>query len=405
MNTRTASRLATALAAALGALAGALFILVLVIAPGIGRVPGSFDTGSWTDEVPLLMVNVVAVLVGAVIAAKRPRNPIGWLLALLGLGFIAYPVVVIVVASVRPEGADAPLWVHLVAWVGNWIWILGHAGALFLLLLFPTGRPLSRRWRPVVWLAGALVGVLFVVAATHEGPLEAAPQLENPLGLPMPDFIVYALIGGLLALEFLACALLVVRFFRSRGDERQQMKWVAFGVVILAAYLLLNLLFGLPRWSSAVASAALIAAIAVSVLRYRLYDIDVLINRTLVYGSLTATLALIYFGGVATTQAIFRNLTGQEQQPQLAIVVSTLVIAALFNPLRRRVQSFIDRRFYRRKYDARKTLEAFSARLRDETDLHALNNHVVEVVRETMQPAHVSLWLRPEAVRKGKQAD
>jgi hypothetical protein len=136
-------------------------------------------------------------------------------------------------------------------------------------------------------------------------------------------------------------------------------------------------------------------AIGFAVLKYRLYDIDVVINRTLVYGSLTAALAAVYFGGVTATQAIFRAFTAQEQQPQIAIVVSTLIIAALFNPLRRRIQSFIDRRFYRRKYDARKTLEAFSARLRDETDLEALNSDLVRAVRETMQPARVSLWLRP----------
>jgi hypothetical protein len=144
----------------------------------------------------------------------------------------------------------------------------------------------------------------------------------------------------------------------------------------------------------------------IAILKYRLYDIDVVINRTLVYGSLTVMLALVYFGGVATTQMIFRALTGQEQQPQLAIVVSTLVIAALFNPLRRRIQGFIDRRFYRSKYDAAKTLEAFSAKLRDETDLDALRDDLVGVVRETMQPAHVSLWLRPDTVpKKGEQSD
>jgi ADP-ribosylglycohydrolase len=151
--------------------------------------------------------------------------------------------------------------------------------------------------------------------------------------------------------------------------------------------------------------AGVLVAIGFAVLKYRLYDIDLLINRTLVYGSLTTMLVAVYFGSVATTQAILRALTGQTEQPQLAIVVSTLVIAALVNPLRRRIQSFIDRRFYRRKYDARKTLEDFSARLRDETDLETLNGDLADVIRETMQRAHVSLWLRPNRPSKDEQAD
>ena len=143
----------------------------------------------------------------------------------------------------------------------------------------------------------------------------------------------------------------------------------------------------------------------IAILRYRLYDIDIIINRTLVYGSLTLLLALVYFGGVTATQAIFRTLSGQEQQPQLAIVISTLVIAALFNPLRGRIQAFIDRRFYRKKYDAAKTLEAFSFRLREETDLQALNGELTRVVRETMQPEHVSVWLRPDVGPKDGPAN
>jgi len=208
----------------------------------------------------------------------------------------------------------------------------------------------------------------------------------------------------------------VYRYMRvSEPVERQQTKWVVFGLtaaisLTLAAAIvpaeafptllqpgISKVLYGLSVTTVVNLSLLLIPlAIGVAILRYRLWDIDVLINRTLVYGSLTVTLALVYFGGVAATEAIFRAITGQEQQPQLAVVVSTLVIAVLFTPLRRRIQGFIDKRFYRRKYDARKTLEDFSATLRDETDLDALSDDLISVVSETMQPAHVSLWLHPE---------
>ncbi len=176
--------------------------------------------------------------------------------------------------------------------------------------------------------------------------------------------------------------------------------------------IVISLIYGSepPSWTklldlvTVLSYAGVPIAVGFAVLKYRLYDIDLLINRTLVYGSLTASLALVYFGGVATTQAVFRALTGQERQPQLAIVVSTLIIAALFNPLRRRIQGFIDRRFYRRKYDAAKTLEVFSTRLREETDLDALSGDLVGVVREAMQPTHVSLWLRPDTTSKKDKA-
>ncbi len=208
----------------------------------------------------------------------------------------------------------------------------------------------------------------------------------------------------------------------STPPQRQQTKWVVFGILLWLV--LMGILFvpysielslpagsPLPWWTLVsgigwwLTLTIVPLSLSIAVLRYRLYEIDLIINRTLVYGSLTTVLALVYFGGVATTQAVFRTITGHEQQPQLAVVVSTLVIAALFNPLRRRIQSFIDRRFYRKKYDARKTLEAFSVKLRDETDLDALNSELVRVVQETMQPAHVSLWMRPETVHEGEQAD
>jgi hypothetical protein len=202
----------------------------------------------------------------------------------------------------------------------------------------------------------------------------------------------------------------LVRFRRARGDKRQQIKWFVFAAALTLVWITV---FG--QYSPRVLPEAIVAlsfllvipsipfATGIAILRYRLYDIDRIINRTLVYGSLTVMLALLYFGGVSAIQALFGALTGQEEQPQLAIVVSTLVIAALFNPLRRRIQSFIDRSFYRSKYDAAKTLEAFSAKLRDETDLDALSDDLTSVVSETMQPAHVSLWLYSDPALKDKK--
>jgi len=209
--------------------------------------------------------------------------------------------------------------------------------------------------------------------------------------------------GPMLLLAGLGAVIsLVVRFRRARGDVRQQIKWFASAAALTVVWLFVfqQSTRGLPEAIVALSGLLVIPSIpiatGIAILRYRLYDIDRIINRTLVYGSLTLMLVLVYFGGVTATQALFTALTRQEEQPQLAIVVSTLVIAALFTPLRGRIQAFIDRRFYRRKYDARKTLEAFSTKLRDETNLDALSDDLVGVVRETMQPDHVSLWLRPD---------
>jgi len=255
------------------------------------------------------------------------------------------------------------------------------------------------------------------------GPLEGLGGVRNPFGLEQYPWVgdVGQSVTLLLPLCMLASALsLVLRYRRSRGEEREQIKWIAFAASILglgfASFVIPSFFIvedpaggADPLWENLLEDAVTLSfagvpvAVGVAVLKYRLYEIDILINRTLVYGALTTILVLVYFGGVATTQAIFRTLTGQEQQPQLAVVASTLLIAALFTPLRRRIQTFIDRRFYRSKYDARKTLEAFSAKLRDETDLEALNNDLVGVVREPMQPAHTSLWLRPDTTSSRQQ--
>jgi hypothetical protein len=268
---------------------------------------------------------------------------------------------------------------------------LGQVAFGVFFYVFPNGRFVPRWTR---WLAIA-VALLFVPDIFFP-----AEEIWPIVRLPFLGFL-----GSLVAAQ-------VYRYRRvSSPAERQQTKWVVFGVAVAlvgsaALITLLNLVLSPrslgPLTEMAVSTCVygLIAliplSIGVAILRSGLYEIDLIINRTLVYGSLTATLALVYFGCVTATQALFRTLTGQQELPQLVVVASTLVIAALFNPLRRRIQSFIDRRFYRSKYDARKTLEAFSATLKDETNLEALDNHLVGVVRETMQPAHVSLWLRPD---------
>ncbi len=369
------------------------------------------------------VVGVILPALGLFLASRRPEHPIGWLLCAAGLlegldHFCGEYSIYTLLA--QPGSLPAG---QVAAWVTAWVWVPNTALLAFLALLFPDGRLPSRRWRPFAWLVGIATVAGVTLAALLPGPICDVCAIENPFGIEALKSIsdsVNVLMDVFFTSVFglVAIASLFLRYRRASGVERQQIKWVAYA----ASVVFLGAICGTPlqysfvyvvdsatgaRWAllagqslTAVGYVGIAIAMGIAILKYRLYEIDTLINRTLVYSALTATLAAIYFGGVTATQAIFRALTGQEQQPQLAIVVSTLVIAALFMPLRRRIQGFIDRRFYRRKYDARKTLEAFSATLRDETDLRALNNEIVKVVRETMQPAHVSLWLRPDTASK-----
>jgi hypothetical protein len=262
-----------------------------------------------------------------------------------------------------------------------------------------------------------VVGVTITGAvweAFSPGVITGLGPIRNPLGiegLPRAYKPVQTIMFALLFVASVPTQMLRLR--RARGIERQQIKWPAYTAVMAASGSVLTYTIseaiGL-RWLEWAGFVILIAAlvsfpisIGIAILRYRLYEIDTLINRTLVYGSLTAILVAHYFGSIIWLQIAFVELTGQRST--LAVVASTLVIAALFRPWHRWVQAFVDRRFYRRKYDARKTLEAFSAKLRNETDLDALSEDLVGVVRETMQPAHVSLWLQPDTPRKGEQAD
>ena len=367
----------------------------------------TLTTGGWgTANYAFILVVVILAftLVGALISSRLPTNPIGWICLAIGL-ILALEAVAdgyhVYALQTRPGLPGG----EYTAWLGNWLW----APALlligtFLVLLFPDGRLLSRRWRVVAWLSVVATTLVCVSTAFLPGRLEEAPDVTNPLGIESAESVlefVYYLDPLLLPLGFVLSALsMVLRFRRTTGEVRQQIKWFAAAAVLQA--MAFSFYFLVPsnvvEDFVALTFAGLPVAVGIAILRHRLYDIDVVINRALVYGSLTISLALVYVGLVVSLQYVFRALTGGGSQ--LVIVASTLAIAALFNPLRSRIQSFIDRRFYRSKYDARKTLEGFSAKLREETDLDALSDDLVGVVRETVQPAHVSLWLRPETVPK-----
>jgi hypothetical protein len=390
------------------------------------ELPSTWGTGGNSAVFIFLLPFLPFPLVGALIASRRPENPIGWICLAAGLFWMlsiftgAYGVYGLLV---RPHSVPFPA---AIGSLTEWLWApcLGLLGT-YMILLFPNGRLPSRRWRPLAWLSGTVIVLASAGIVLEPASFADLGGVRNPFGLEEYAWVAEAMNTALLLLPLCilaSAASLFLRFRRSGREERQQIKWIAFAAAFVAISFLVLLVTeslispvgtspGRPLWGKlfedvvTLSYAGVPIAMGFAVLRYRLYDIDVVINRALVYGPLSATLAALYFGGVATTQAIFRTLTGQEQQPQLAIVASTLVIAALFNPLRHRIQSFIDRRFYRRKYDARKTLETFSATLREETDLQALNGELTRVVRETMQPAHVSLWLRTDVGPKNEPAN
>jgi hypothetical protein len=364
-----------------------------------------------------LLASFTFTTVGAVVASRRPDNPIGWIFC--AGGFVlsvavaadSYVRVALRASSVTLPGAE------YAAWIANWALIptlLLVATMLF--LLFPDGSLASREWGFVVWVAviASVISALGQALGRENAGTEYG-SLANPFAVGGAVDEVVDTLGGfglvLLMLCFLASvAVPFVRLNRAREQERQQIKWFAYASAVMVGGLLVillgagssKLMWDLGWLVGVVGFVFLPVATAIAILKYRLYDIDRIINRTLVYGLLTVILVAVYFGGVTATQALLRTITGQEQLPQLVVVASTLVIAALFTPLRRRIQSFIDRRFYRRKYDSRKTLEAFSAKLRNDSDLDALSDDLVGVVRETMQPAHVSLWLPSDMALKGK---
>ncbi len=374
--------------------------------------PELYPYGGAIDAVLGMVTVLTFSVVGAIIASRHPRNTIGWIFCSIGLA----------VGIQALAGGYAEYWIasssgsrsvgETAAWLATWSWIpLVLVPTSFLLLLFPDGRLPSPRWRPVAWCAGLGITGSIVGYALAAGPLEDFPQIANPYGVDSPVVGVVSSAAGFVVLgSIVASAVsLIVRLRRAGSEQRQQIKWLAYGGAVVVVTIFVAGFISV--WSVTVSIVTISVALlglpictGVAIVRHRLYDIDLIINRTLVYGSLTGILALVYFGGVAATQAVLQVFTGQRELPQLVIVASTLVIAALFTPLRHRVQALVDRRFYRRKYDAAKTLSAFNSRLREETDLNTLTDEVTSVMRETMQPAHVSLWLRPDAEPEARSA-
>src|SRR5215203_2887143 len=358
-------------------------------------------------------------VIGAVIASRLPDHPIGWICCAIGLtGAVEhlsseYAIYALLAHPEALAGGNAMLWLC------NWVWIVMFGLIVYLILLFPNGRLPNSRWRWFAWFSVALTLLaVTLMAISPEAALDVLGSSGNPhisfpnsLGIEGLPNLYWPVQTLTLVLGLVGAASVVVGRRNARGIERQQIKWLLYAsAIFFVGNFLKNTIFsplGGVSWGLWV-GYLLVAlgglggpiAIGIAILRYRLYEIDTLINRTLVYGSLTVALVALYFGGIVVLQRLFVLLTGE--QSTLAVVASTLLIAALFNPLRRRIQSFIDRRFYRRKYDARKTLEAFTAKLRDETDLDALNAELIEVVRETMQPSHISLWQRPDTPTRGE---
>ena len=319
------------------------------------------------------------------------------------------------VSALAPEYADFTLYakpgslpaVGVFVWSSTWVDTTLFLSIAFLLLLFPTGKLPSRRWRPALWLAVAAVVLSFMTSAFKPGPVwKDTLNVDNPLGigalgslLDTAGTVVWFSFAGTM---LLAGASVIVRFRHAHGDERQQLKWISFAALVLVvAFAAGNTTGHLGATGDAVVNGILALALAgipvaagLSILRYRLYEIDRVISRTLVYVVLTAILGAAYVGLVLAGQALFSSFAGGSN---LAIAVSTLVVAALFLPVRFRVQRFVDRRFYRRRYDAQRTLEAFGARLREQVDLETLQAELRGVVHETMQPVSVGLWVRPGA--------
>jgi len=387
----------------------AAFALWLVFAVGTGLGIYIQVANATADDLLELIPFLIAVgffaTIGLLVSLRGPRNPIGWIFLAIGVitGVALLSEAAVGMATSMQE--PLPLVVILAAWFGTWFWYpLFSLSTVFTFLLFPSGLP-SRRWRPLLWGSILIVSAVTVMAALSQTLELAGRRIPNPIGVggtTMSDIEatpLFRVFGFALAATLAGSLIsLALRFRRATGDERQQLKWFTYAAGLFGLQLTASILF--PTFEQSAASTlafslviALVAfSVGIAILKYRLYAIDLVVNRTLVYGTLTILLAIVYFAGVALLQSTFRALTGQGSP--LAIVLSTLAIAAVFSPLRRRIQAFIDHRFYRRKYDAQRALASFGTTARDEVELERLAQALVGVVDETMRPAQVSLWVR-----------
>jgi hypothetical protein len=351
---------------------------------------------------------IVFGFLAALIVSRQPENVIGWLLylpALSGVLPIDAYIKTFASAPVQP-----PPQLLLALWFSSWSWLLLIFPIFFIPMLFPTGRPPSPRWRWLIVAGLVMCGILlFIATFNHSFSAENQSMnwtLANPIGF-LPDLGNYFMLpwlSGLLLLTVLSVTSLFVRYRHAAAIEREQIKWLLYACSLFAAFYTangiamliapqsaLNNLFGM-LWIFSILTIPV--SISIAILRYRLWDIDVIIRRTLIYGVLTVILGVVFFGGVVLLQQLFGKLTGVENSP-VAIVVSTLAIAALFNPLRNRIQNGIDRRFYRKKYNSEQALAQFATTSRNETDIERLSAELIVVVQENIQPATMSLWLKP----------
>lgn len=374
----------------------------------------ALDLANGHRYAPPIAGSVVAMsflIVGALVATRRPRNPIGWLylIALVlisfgGTGDVSDQYAVYAVLT-RPGSLPAPDWI---AWAGQLALLPAFYGLLvFSLLLLPDGQLRSRRWRAVAIAGGVALAGVALQSALLPGPLDVPVPLATPVSVDLPDAVV-TLFGTplyvfLVAVLLAALSSLLLRFRDARGVERQQLKWFAYGAVWIPAMAIVGIALATfaPNLDPGVSSnlwplsvAGIPLATGIAILRYRLYDIDLLINRTLVYGATTAAIGVAFFAGIVVLQSVLRPLTGGSE---LAVAISTLACFALFQPVRRRIQRGVDRRFYRSRYDAPRTLDAFSDRLANEVDLDAVSDDLLDAAGRAVQPATASLWLREPA--------